>query len=564
MRRASNLVLVLLLLGLSGFAVTENHGGTNGFLENGGCFVRVLPEIVDLGIGYVIGEEFRIAVVFEEISNVGGFDVQFSWNTTYLDYVDHILTAPFEDYPDPQSPSPYGGILHPPPLPLRDDVDSDNGTYRAAFATIGGPYFNGSGTAFTMTFQVTNQSDTDVEVILDIKTAFISGVMMPPLPEIYDGVVKIPRHPEIVPDDHPTIQAAINNASDGDAIFVRNGTYYENVILNKTVSLIGESRNTTISGGDGRGNVVYVAADNTLIKRFTITNNIIPDNSTSGIYLFNREKVTITDLRVEGFIEGIILNASTHIMIQHSILTDNGKGIRLEESSETTILENDISQNAGAILLRSSSNNTITKNNIINNGMGISLFFYNSWYNTIAENYFRNNDVYAISLYKCSNTTITRNVIAGYCPYTCCGIRLSQASNNLIYHNSFLHNTIQVVSDKSVNLWENSYLHEGNYWSDYGGVDSDGDKIGDSPYVIDENNTDHFPLTQPLFWWSPGDVNYDFTVDIFDAVLFVAAYKSTPSDPNWNPHCDITEPYEFIDIFDVVMMAGDYGEEYEP
>ena len=147
-------LLVLLLLGLLGSALTVKLAATVAILENGDCFARVLPEIVDLGVGYVVGEEFKIAMVFEEVSLVTGFEVDFSWNTTYLDYVDHTLTAPFENYPDPQPPSPYGGILHPPRLPLADDVDSEAGTYHAASATLGGPYFNGSGTAFTMTFQV--------------------------------------------------------------------------------------------------------------------------------------------------------------------------------------------------------------------------------------------------------------------------------------------------------------------------------------------------------------------------------------------------------------------------
>ena len=49
----------------------------------------------------------------------------------------------------------------------------------------------------------------------------------------------------IVPDSYPTIQEAINNANEGDVIFVRHGTYYENLVVNKSVSLVGEDRETT-------------------------------------------------------------------------------------------------------------------------------------------------------------------------------------------------------------------------------------------------------------------------------------------------------------------------------
>ncbi|MCK4498751.1 hypothetical protein KAU25_06110, partial [Candidatus Bathyarchaeota archaeon] len=62
--------------------------------------------------------------------------------------------------------------------------------------------------------------------------------------------------------------------------------------------------------------------------------------------------------------------------------------------------------------------------------------------------------------------------------------------------------------------------------------------------------------------WNPADVNLDFEVNIFDAVLFCDAYGSTSTEPNWNPHCDLVEPFGIIDMLDVVLMADSYGEEY--
>jgi hypothetical protein len=75
-----------------------------------------------------------------------------------------------------------------------------------------------------------------------------------------------------------------------------------------------------------------------------------------------------------------------------------------------------------------------------------------------------------------------------------CGIR--QGTNgNIIYNNNFINNTYQVLWQPSgmlSNIWDNGF--EGNYWSDYNGKDADHDGIGDTPYVIDTNNTDHYPL----------------------------------------------------------------------
>lgn len=74
----------------------------------------------------------------------------------------------------------------------------------------------------------------------------------------------------------------------------------------------------------------------------------------------------------------------------------------------------------------------------------------------------------------------------------------------------------------------------------------------------------HVPVTVVGEWWNSADINYNYKVDIYDLVLTADAYGSTPSDLNWNPHCDIAEPYGIIDIFDIVTIAMSYGEEYTP
>ena len=60
-----------------------------------------------------------------------------------------------------------------------------------------------------------------------------------------------------VPTDYHTIQEAMNHATSGDIIFVHNGTYYENIVIDKSVSLIGENRNLTIIDGEGAGSVIH-------------------------------------------------------------------------------------------------------------------------------------------------------------------------------------------------------------------------------------------------------------------------------------------------------------------
>jgi len=91
-----------------------------------------------------------------------------------------------------------------------------------------------------------------------------------------------------------------------------------------------------------------------------------------------------------------------------------------------------------------------------------------------------------------SNNTLTGNTVSNNT------IEIWREGNNRIYHNNFVNNLQQVNIEDSVNTWDGGYPSGGNYWSDYTGADADGDGIGDTPYIIDENNVDRFPLMAPI------------------------------------------------------------------
>jgi hypothetical protein len=102
------------------------------------------------------GQSFTVACVIEDVTDLAGFDIQILWDTTYLTYVSHTVTVTVEDYPAVQPPSPYAGIIHSPKLELKNIVDPVAGTGWFAYATLGGPSFDGSGTCFVMTFTSQN------------------------------------------------------------------------------------------------------------------------------------------------------------------------------------------------------------------------------------------------------------------------------------------------------------------------------------------------------------------------------------------------------------------------
>ena len=72
------------------------------------------------------------------------------------------------------------------------------------------------------------------------------------------------------PGNYTTIQDAMNASSAGDTIYVYSGIYFEHVPVNKTLSLVGEDKNTTIVDGGGNGNVVKVTADWVNITGFSV------------------------------------------------------------------------------------------------------------------------------------------------------------------------------------------------------------------------------------------------------------------------------------------------------
>ena len=271
------------------------------------------------------------------------------------------------------------------------------------------------------------------------------------------------------PADFHTIQEAVNNATSGDIIYVYNGTYYENIVVDKSVSLVGEDRDSTIIDGNGTGTVISITAHNVNIKGFTIKGSgTLPSNS------------------------GIFARAFSGNEISHNNITNNNDGIHFELSSGNVISDNIISTNNDGIFL-GMSGDMVSGNTITNNNNGIHLYW--SWGNVISSNIISSNN----------------NGI----------ILVSDSGDNTIYHNNF-NNTNQVESE-STNLWD--YDNEGNYWSDYNGTDKNQDGIGDTPYIIDANNRDNYPL-MGMF----SDLSFTFNAEMHHVNVIS---NSTISDPKF-------------------------------
>jgi len=276
--------------------------------------------------------------------------------------------------------------------------------------------------------------------------------------------------------EHPyqNITNALEHAIDGDTIFVHNGMYFENVIVNISVSIVGEDRSSTIVDGNGTINVISIRANNVSIQNFTIKNSG-PDFDDCGI-----------------FVDG-----SSRVNISHNTISNNNNGIKFSSSVNSAVSSNTMSNNDyHGIVLQSSSNNVISGNILRNNFDGIGL--HDSINNVVSSNTMSNNDYDGIVLQSSSNNVISGNTISN----NNVGMDLAfHSKSNIIYHNNFDNVENVRVDSTSMNVWD--YGNEGNYWSDYDGTDlncgshqnvTGSDGIGDIPYTIDKNNQDNSPL----------------------------------------------------------------------
>ena len=257
------------------------------------------------------------------------------------------------------------------------------------------------------------------------------------------------------PGNYSTIQAAINAATTDDTVYVYPGTYYETILVNKSIHLLGENKTTTIIDGAMKGDVIRVTANQVTISGFTVTNGGRP-------YL--------------SFFEGggIRLDPSSHSNISHNIITENTMYglVIIENTSSHNIISHNIISSNGRPNYRTRSYfnlatihspyNTIA-DNIIENALGVGLVVcYWSYNTTIHGNIIRNNTMGGIRGRHFFNNTINDNIIEHN---TLFGIRiLNESAQNHIENNTFHKNKpcdafFTVSSSSLTNYWNN------NYWS---------------------------------------------------------------------------------------------------
>ena len=268
---------------------------------------------------------------------------------------------------------------------------------------------------------------------------------------------------------------------------------------------------------------------------FTISNCILKGANTSAGAGINLKNVT-NGLLIENTLshsqQAFYFNHSSFVLIKNNTVTDCYYSIQMLSSSDNTIADNNVSFNhRGIQLLLSSNNNTVVNNTFTDDIFGITL--YESNYNVFENNTISMNDR---------------------------GINILDEDSN---YNDFRWNVIWANAENGYNS-NSTNIFDSNYWSDYTGIDTDLDGVGDTPYIRWLNLTDNLPLmllpNGLAFEWAetPTDQLIEYGAGL-NCTLYYRSY-SLMAYPLWlndTFYFEINDERTLVSVFS--LPVGDYG-----
>jgi len=183
------------------------------------------------------------------------------------------------------------------------------------------------------------------------------------------------------PDNYTMIQDAIDASHAGDTIFVYSDSspYYENLVIDKSLNLLGENRETTIIDGLSKETVVRIVVGNVTVQNFTVT------NAECGVLVK----------------KNISTNRINHVIITENIVIDNAlEGIALWHCEYLAVYENHVQNNRWGVSLYGCHFTIVTRNNLIDNVTefltkeNMHIYYWSDFYlfftNVLSGNYWDN------------------------------------------------------------------------------------------------------------------------------------------------------------------------------
>lgn len=361
--------------------------------------------------------------------------------------------------------------------------------------------------------------------------------------------------------EYPTIQVAVDAASDNDVILVADGVFTENVDVNKQISIQSEngSGSTGVIAATTDDHVFHVMSDYVSIEGFSIGGS----RMYAGIYLERGiGNCTIAGNYIAYNTYGIQMDHSNdNIVIDNAFLSNTTFQINVYESHDNTIGLNYCSGSIGASLYRAKRN--IIINCLFEEGSGNGITLAYSEDNILSGNTIR---AYNTGIHV--RTWSDWNIISGNdCYDNEMGIGLYIGSNhNSIYFNNFRNNTnANAYSHNSMNRWfshfPTTYYYNGkeyvefigNYYSDHTLSDPDIDGIlNGSYYLPNDEPPDDFPLATNISNFETINYYKDCDIDGADLADFLNAYTNEYLEADLDGN-------NYINSDDIELFAGQFG-----
>jgi len=275
------------------------------------------------------------------------------------------------------------------------------------------------------------------------------------------------------PGNYTRIQDAINNSYNGDTIYIYNESspYYEHLWIQKSITLIGEEKNSTIIDGNGIDHVLSLDANAVNIKNLTIR------NGRHGVYFLHTMYYNcsiVNTIITQCSISGISARSTFNTVISKNLITNTMYyGIYLTQCNNDNVSENRIENNSYDGIRCSSCSSVLLQRNIIGKNNGSGIFLDGSIFMNITGNVFGPRNGITIrggypehwNTHSIHNNSISGKPITYY--QNCFDLDLSGESGQIILANcsscrlhhlniSEVENGIQIGCCQNIVITENS------------------------------------------------------------------------------------------------------------
>ena len=351
-------------------------------------------------------------------------------------------------------------------------IDQDNAHRMNAGTSMACPMVSGAVALYLDYNSIATPSDIKNHFMNTAREDLFTGTTWPAVDNQYWGAGKVwaeiqPVHNLNTGENFETIQGAVydSDTDSGDIVSVDPGTYNENVVVNKSLTIrstLENSTDTIINASDSDDHVFNITADYVNITGFTVEN--ATGSNVAGIYLGSGvDHCNISENNVTNNDYGIyLLSSSSNTLKNNTVNSNRYKGIDVSYSSNNILENNAVFNNYYGIGLTYSGKNILMNNTVLNNNYGIGLDSSDN--NNITNSTLNANIWNGINLYDSSNNNITCNFVSHNKEH---GFYLEGESikNNISCNNIILNDNYNFYNNQSYDV-----NATGNWW----GTNDDG------------------------------------------------------------------------------------------